>query len=115
MKRYFFTAVAMTIAAAASMPAAQAADYGTINLQQRRYEVLDRGGSKAVENIQSARLEHLDNQSKGIESIQSTRLEHLDSQSKSIAKEQVSTPEEVSKDATLVDLIRHNRDSRSSK
>lgn len=76
MKRYFFTAIAMTIATAASMSAAQAADYGTIDLQQQRYEVLNRGGSK------------------------------------SIAKEQVSTPDEISEDATLVDLTQHNRDSR---
>ncbi|MEM8807358.1 MAG: hypothetical protein AAGF01_15155 [Cyanobacteria bacterium P01_G01_bin.38] len=143
MKRHFLTALALTVATVAVAPIANAAEFEATNLQQRRYEVLNRGGSKAIDNIQSARLEHFDNQSKAVEDIQSTRLEaldarsksnvhtlrleHLDTQSKAIenlqsarlealdsrSKQQVSTPAEISEDATFHDLIRFNRRERN--
>ncbi|MEM9163143.1 MAG: hypothetical protein AAGC54_08745, partial [Cyanobacteria bacterium P01_F01_bin.4] len=81
MKRHFLTALALTVATVAVAPIANAAEFEA-NLQQRRYEVLNRGGSKAIDNIQSARLEHLDTQSKAIENLQAARLEALDARTK---------------------------------
>ncbi|MBE9075704.1 hypothetical protein IQ241_00050 [Romeria aff. gracilis LEGE 07310] len=86
MKRYFFTAVALTIAAAGTIPAANAAEFESDSLQQRRYEVLDRGGSKSIAILEN-----------------------------STKDQQVSSADEISEDATFIDLIRHNRDSRGSK
>ena len=127
MKRYFFSAIALTLTTATIAPVASATDFEPTALQQQRYETLDRGGSKAVDNIQSTRLEQLDTQSKAVEDIQSARLEQLDTQSKAVediqgarlealdarTKQQVSTPAEISDDATFHDLVRFNRRARN--
>jgi uncharacterized protein YoaH (UPF0181 family) len=83
MKSAFFTALALTAATIAIAPAAKAIEFNP-SLQEQRYEVLNRGGAKAIENIQAARLMHLDTQSKAVEDIQAARLMHLDTQSKAV-------------------------------
>ena len=142
MKRHFFTAVALTIATVAIAPVANAADFEPATLQQRRHEVLDRPSAKAIDDIQSARLDQLDTQSKAIEDVQAARLEALDARHKAIDNlqsarleqldtqnkavediqttrldaldrrtkgRQVSTPSEISDNATLHDLVQFNR------
>ncbi|MEM9905355.1 MAG: hypothetical protein AAF921_10065 [Cyanobacteria bacterium P01_D01_bin.44] len=82
MKRTFLTALALTAATVAIAPVANAAEIESTTLQQRRYEVLENTSSKAIEDVQSARLEALDARSKG--NVHTLRIEHLDSQSKAV-------------------------------
>lgn len=84
MKRQLLTALFLTAATVVIAPIANAAEVKPSDLQALRYEVLDRGGSKSVEDIQATRLAFLENQSKAIENLQEARLEHLDSQTKAV-------------------------------
>ena len=70
MKNNFFAALLLTAATIAPIvslaPTAHAAE------------------SKAAQNIQSTRLEFLNNQTKSVKDIQSTRLDFLNNQTKSV-------------------------------
>jgi hypothetical protein len=81
MKNQLLTALFLTAATLAIAPVANAAP---LTLQQSRYEVLDRTGSKSVENLQMTRLDYLNNKTKGIDNLQMTRLDRLDSQTKAV-------------------------------
>ena len=111
MKRHFLTAVALTIATVAIAPAVSAAEFETTNLHQRRHEFLDRTSAKSIDDIQSARLEHLNTRSKAVNDIQTTRLDSLDSRSKgnvhSLRLEQLDTQNKAIDDvhATRLDEL----------
>ncbi len=82
MKHLFFSAIALSAAALAFAPVANAAEVLPSSIQQRRLEFLDTQ-TKAVENIQEARLEFLESQTKAIENIHETRLEERTRRNKS--------------------------------
>jgi hypothetical protein len=106
MKRYWLSAFSVLLATAAIAPVAAAADMTIPSLQDRRFEVLDRSGSKeaAKPSLQELRFEVLDRpgakQADKLQqlrydvldrggakesdklSLQELRLEHLDSRSK---------------------------------
>jgi virulence-associated protein VapD len=84
MNRQFFAALFLTAATVVLSPAAQAAESKAVeNIQATRLEHLN-NQTKAIDNIQSTRLERLNNQTKAVSDIQSTRLERLDMQTKAV-------------------------------
>lgn len=105
MKRYILSALTVLLSSAAIAPVAQAFE-PEISLQERRIEVLD---SRSKNIVQKLRVEHLNTQTKAIDNIQSARLDLWDSRD----KRQVSTPAEISEDATFHDLVRFNRRARN--
>ena len=68
MKRQLFATLFLTAATVAIAPVANAAE------------------SKAVEDIQATRLDHLNTQTKAIEDIQAARLDHLNMQTKAVVR-----------------------------
>jgi LPS O-antigen subunit length determinant protein (WzzB/FepE family) len=106
MKRQLLTALFLTAATLSIAPIANAAQP---SLQQSRYEVLDRAGSKAVTNLQMTRLEHLDNQTKAVENLQMTRLEHLDSQTKAVENLQMTRLEHLDSQTKAVENVQTAR------
>ena len=79
-----FAALALTAATVAISPAANAAETKAVeNLQSTRLEFLN-SQTKAVDDIQATRLTHLDTQTKSIKDIQTTRLEFLNNQTKAV-------------------------------
>ena len=102
MKNLFVSALALSAATLTFAPVANAAEGLPSNsIQQRRLEFLDTQ-TKAVENIQSARLdaldartknsvhklriEHLNTQTKAVDNIQEARLDALDARTKSVVR-----------------------------
>lgn len=87
MKNTFFSVLALAAAALTFSPVANAANLAPASSQQhslqKSEEFLD-AQTKAVENIQDARLEFLNAQTKAVENVQTARLEFLDSQTKAI-------------------------------
>lgn len=105
MKNQLLTALFLTAATLAIAPVANAAP----TLQQSRYEVLDRPGSKSVENLQTTRLDHLNNQTKAIDSLQTTRLDHLDSQTKAIDNLQTTRLDRLDSQTKAVENVQSTR------
>jgi len=82
MKRQLLSALALTITTITISSTAVASDFPSgDSLHRTRLEQLDIQ-SKAIGNIQQARLDRLYSQNKTVDSIHKTRLEQLDSRAK---------------------------------
>ena len=81
MNTKFFTALGLTAAIVSIAPAAKALELQP-TLQEQRFSVLDRIGSKAIEDIHETRLYELDNRIKVVDDIHETRLYELDNRVK---------------------------------
>ncbi|MEM6518743.1 MAG: hypothetical protein AAF722_05340 [Cyanobacteria bacterium P01_C01_bin.70] len=81
MKRTLLSALTVLVASAAIAPVASAIEPASFNVQSTRLEELD---SRNKNSVHKLRIEHLNNQTKAIEDIQAARLNGLDVRQKAV-------------------------------
>lgn len=81
MKRTLLSALTILVASAAVAPVASALEPASLSFQSQRLEAFDARHKNAVHKL---RIEHLNNQSKAIENIQAARLNGLDVRQKAV-------------------------------
>ena len=82
MKRTILSALTVLVASATVAPVASAVEPASFNIQSARLEELD---ARSKNSVHKLRIEHLNNQSKAIEDIQAARLDFLNTQTKANA------------------------------
>ena len=95
----------------ASVSAGSAGSIGNHNFQVYNSTCLEQLNSqtKAIENIQDARLEFLESQTKAVENVQATRLEFLSDQTKAVENVQEARLEFLENQTKAVENVHETR------